>query len=607
MSIYNFRQSVEDNATVPLYYENRIPEVQLTNEDLNEDLQKIVEEAMLDDAQEEKLQREFARQYHIITRDDRLEKIAEDIVAHFVNRGFQGKAMVVSIDKPTAVKTYDKVRKHWKLYIERLKNRIKDPDADTETLKALIRYMEETDMAVVVSSEQNEVEKFRKLGLQIKPHRERMFKEDLAGKFKNPDDPFRIVFVCAMWMTGFDVQPLSTIYLDKPMKNHTLMQTVARANRVFKNKNNGLIVDYIGIFRELQKALAIYGSGAGGGIKPGDSPIQPKAELVKELEKAMAEAETFLKERGVDVQAVVRAEKFQRIKLVNDAVDAVVTNDDLKTKYLLLATTVKKLFKAMLPDPEARIYTDRVAVIDVIAERIRSLIAETDITEVMGQVSELLDRSIAAQGYVITTPLEPYGEHAIDLSKIDFEALKKKFATDHKHTQAEILRGRINAKLTQMVRLNKTRIDFLEKFQSLIDEYNAGAINVEIFFNQLVEFAQKLNEEEKRGIAEQLSEEELALFDLLKKPDLTKKEAQQVKLASKDLLKTLKQEKLVLDWRKRQQTRAEVQWVIETMLDQLLPPTYTKDMYEDKCKAVYRHVYESYYGAGKSVYSGANA
>ena len=403
ISIYNFKQSVDDNATVPLYYENRIPEVQLKNEDLNEDLQKIIEEAMLDESQEEKLQREFARQYHIITRDDRLEKIAEDIVAHFVSRGYQGKAMVVCIDKPTAVKMFDKVQKYWKGYIERLKEKFKDPKADKEEeeIEAKIKYMKETDMAVVVSSEQNEIAKFRNLGLDIEKHRRRMVKEELATKFKKPDDPFRIVFVCAMWMTGFDVQPLSTIYLDKPMKNHTLMQTIARANRVFGDKTNGLIVDYIGIFRELQKALAIYGSATGGGIGTGDSPIKPKSELVKELEQAIIDTEKFCKEKGIETEKIINADKLEKIKLIADAVDAILINDESKSKYMLLASTLKKLFKAILPDPDARKYSEKSSLFNVIAERIRSLAGEVDVSEVMGRVSELLDSSIAAEGYII--------------------------------------------------------------------------------------------------------------------------------------------------------------------------------------------------------------
>ena len=152
-------------------------------------------------------------------------------------------------------------------------------------------------MAVVVSPSQNEIEEFKKKGLDIAKHRKRMVKEDLESKFKKPDDPLRIVFVCAMWITGFDVPSCSTMYLDKPMKNHTLMQTIARANRVWKNKQNALIVDYVGIFRNLQKALAIYGTTPGG---TGESPIQEKSELFHQLLESIAELTTFSKERGVD-------------------------------------------------------------------------------------------------------------------------------------------------------------------------------------------------------------------------------------------------------------------------------------------------------------------
>ena len=263
ISVYNFKQSIDDGNTVPLYYENRIPELQLVNENLAEDIAEIVESADLDDDQQAKLEREFAREYHLITREDRLEKIAEDLVAHYTGRGVLAKAMVISIDKATAVRMYDKVQKHWKAKLAEMRKAIAAADpADRPELESRLSYFEKTDMAVVVSQSQNEIEEFQKKGLDIATHRKRMVKEDLETKFKNPDDPLRIVFVCAMWITGFDVPSCSTIYLDKPMKNHTLMQTIARANRVWKDKQNGLIVDYVGIFRNLQKALAIYGTTA---------------------------------------------------------------------------------------------------------------------------------------------------------------------------------------------------------------------------------------------------------------------------------------------------------------------------------------------------------
>ncbi len=618
VSIYNFKQSVDDGATVPLYYENRIPELQLANEDLNEDMQRLLEGAELDEAQEARLEREFAREYHLITRDERLEKIAEDIVLHFMGRGFQGKAMIVSVDKATALRMYDKVRKYWNRYLAELAADLETCDEiERPDLEAKVRSMRETDMAVVISQSQNEIDDMRRKGLDIRPHRARMQREDLDTKFKDPDDPFRIVFVCAMWMTGFDVPSCSTIYLDKPMRNHTLMQTIARANRVFREKVNGLIVDYIGVFRDLQRALAIYGSASGGGVRQGEMPVETKASLVKELEKAIREAKEFLSGRGVDLDALHQAEGFDRIRLLDlavgaiapleDAADALLVNDQVKRQYLLLSGGVDRLFGAILPDPAAnRFSMDRKAIL-VIAEKIRSLVPLADITGVMGQVEELLDESIvpAPEGYIIREPVS--GGHYLDLSEIDFETLKQQFENGRKHIEVEKLRGQIHSKLRRMLRFNRSRMDYYEKFQDLIAEYNAGATNVDAFFAQLVSFVRELSQEEQRGIAEQLNEEELALFDLLTRPeiDLSRKEKDQVKAVARELLDTLKAEQLVLDWRKRQQTRAAVQVTIEQILDKL-PKSYTPEAYRQKCQQVYQHIYDSYYGSGRSIYSLAN-
>lgn len=600
ISIYNFKQSVDDAATVPLYYENRIPELQLTNENLNEDMERLLEEAELDEEQEKRLEREFAREYHLITRDDRLEKVAEDIVAHFTGRGYRGKAMVVCIDKATAVKMYDRTQKYWKRHLEDLKTELNSvTEAEREDLEDKIRYMQETDMAVVVSQSQNEAEEIKAKGADIIPHRRRMVTEDLDTKFKNPDDPFRIVFVCAMWMTGFDVPCCSTIYLDKPMRNHTLMQTIARANRVFEDKVNGLIVDYVGVFRHLQKALAIYGSESGGGIEEGETPVKDKAELVKLLKQAIDETTDFLSERDVTPADIQNAEGFERVKLLDDAVDAIIVNDESKRKYLLLADNTQRLYKAVLPDPAANEFASTCTLFKVIAQKIRSLIPVADISSVKEAIEDLLDESIASEGYII----QP-GSQVVDLSRVDFEALKKKFAKSRKRIEAEKLRGSINSKLKKMIRFNRTRLDYLEKFQQMIDEYNAGSINVDEFFKRLVTFAQELNVEEKRGIGEQLAEEQLAVFDLLTKPDmkLNEKEREQVKKVAKELLIKLKREKIVLDWRKRQQSRAAVRLCVEQVLDEL-PQTYTPELYQKKCDFVYQHIYDSYFGPGRDLYA----
>jgi type I restriction enzyme R subunit len=614
VSIYNFRQSIEDGATVPLFYENRIPELQLANEHFKEDLENLIEQAELDDEQEKKLEREFAREYHLITRDDRLEKVAEDLVAHFMGGEHDGKGMVVCIDKATAVRMYDKVRKYWMAHMADLKAQLPLADAfKRPTLEARIRYMEETDMAVVVSQQQNEVEEFKKKGLNIEPHRLRMVKEDLETKFKDANDPFRLVFVCAMWMTGFDAPAISTIYLDKPMKNHTLMQTIARANRVFGEKNNGLIVDYVGVFRDLQKALAIYGSASGGGVKEGECPIQKKDELVAALRLAIDEARAFCVERGVDVGTILHAEGFQRIaflddaaahlvdknvvEAVDDAVEKVILNDDLKKKYMSLAQQVVRLYKAILPDPAANEFGPMKTCLAVLAEKIRSFTEEANIDDLMEKVGQLLDESISPTSYC-----PPEESPVIDLSQIDFERLKSHFVKGRKHTEAETLKAAVTKKLQQMVQLNKSRIDLLEKFKNLIDEYNKG-LDVEVFFEKLLEFARELSEEDKRGIAEQLNEEELAIFDILTKPtpELPPKQKKEVKQIARTLLQTLKQAKLVLDWRKKLRTRADVYATVKTMLDEL-PRIYTPELYQEKCDRVYRHVYDSYQGKGQSVY-----
>ncbi len=604
VSIYDFNQSIVDGATVPLYYENRVPKLQLTNPDLNEDLTQILEEAELDETQETKLAREFGREYHLITREERLETIAEDIASHFMGRGYQGKAMVISIDKATAVKMYDKVQKHWKRYVKRLKSEVTTQTRSERVfLEERIRYMEETDMAVVVSPGQNEIDDLRQRGVDIEPHRRRMNAEDLDTKFKDAADPFRIVFVCAMWITGFDVPSCSTIYLDKPQRNHTLMQTIARANRVFGDKNNGLIVDYIGVFRDLERALAIYATGAD--AEGDQKPITDKSKLVEKLKEEIAEISEFCQGPGVDLAKAEMDGAWQSISQIHDAMERILINDETKKNYLQLATNVTKLYKAILPDPDAHEFTRICQLINIIAQKIRNLTPPADLSGVMTEVETLLDQSIAPEGYRIEIPPDSYDRNQVDLSQIDFEQLSEQFQTEHKRVAAEKLRGAINTKLAAMVRLNRSRMDYQAKFEQMIAEYNAGTIGVEDYFERLFDFVSDLDEEDQRPSAEDLSEEELAVFDLLTRhePHLTVPEREEVKTAVRKLLETLKQEKLVLDWRKRAQARAEVEETVNIILDDGLPQPYTQELFGPKSKAVYQHIYDSYYGEEKSIYT----
>ena len=568
VSIYDFKQSVEDNATVPLYYENRVPKLQLTNDDLNIDLEQILEEAELDEAQQEKLEREFAKEYHLITRDERLEVVAEDIVSHFIGRGYRGKAMVISIDKPTVVKMYDKVQKYWQQKIQSLKSGLDSDVARNEEkpLETLIQYMEETDMAVVVSQSQNEIDNLARKGVDIRPHRQRMNAEDLETKFKNPDDPFRIVFLCAMWTTGFDVPACSTIYLDKPQRNHTLMQTIARANRVFKDKVSGLIVDYIGVFRNLEKALAIYPTGSNG---DSSRPIEDKSKLIEELRKAATAISGFCNNLEIDLASIETADSLQQIQLIDAAIDKILVNDETKRNFLEQERNVYKLFKAILPDTAANDFSGICSLTNIIARKIRNFSEPIDISEVTDKIEDLLDQSIAPEGYIINAGRTAYDTEQIDLSKIDFEQLAEGFNTEHKRTQAERLKRAIHKKVKVMIQLNRTRIDLQKKFEQMIAEYNEGHINDRQHLAEIFHFLQTLSEEEQRADSEELSEEELAVFDLLTQPEptLTLSQQKEVKTAVRGLLETLKQEHLVLDWRKQQQLRAQTKHTVQIILE----------------------------------------
>lgn len=598
VSVYNFRDSVDDKATVPLYYENRVPELKLKNPNLNQAIYDIVDDAELDEKQEQKLQREFSKEYHLITREDRLDSVAKDILEHFINRGYGGKAMVVSIDKATAVKMYNKVHEARKVVINQLKERLLNAELEEiDPIKEKIDELTKLDMAVVVSSEQNEVDKFRKLGLDIKPHRERIVKEDLATKFKDPRDDFRIVFVCNMWMTGFDVPCLSTIYLDKPMKNHTLMQSIARVNRVFEDKVAGFIVDYISVFRNLKKALAIYAAPKSGSSS--DYPIESKDLLVKALEDHIKELNKFLNEIKIDVKKIIETEGFDKIDLLNKATSKLVIKDEIKTRYLTKSGNILKIYKAILPHKKAALFLPIISLYRELSREIKSLDPEVDISSVMEDIENLLDESIESKGYIIK---ESEAKSVIDLSKINFDKLRESFEKNKDGAELERLKNILSFKIKRMVKLNNLRINYQEKLQSLIDEYNSGSINAETYFNELSKIFKDLQKEENRATLESLTEEELALFDKLKKPELKENEIKKIKKISQELLVKLNP-KLVIGWRKKQQAKAAVRVEIEKELDSGLPDSYTRKLYLIKCQMIFQHFYDNYYGDGKSVYT----
>jgi type I restriction enzyme R subunit len=598
VSIYDFVQSVRDGATVPLYYESRLPELHIADDALGDEIKDALDKADLTEEEEQAVAKRFSKPYQLITNDDRLEKIAADVVRHFSGRGYRGKAMFIAIDKATAITMYDKVQRHWAKMLEQEGQKLASiADAiEREAFEKQFAWLKQTDMAVVVSSSQNEIELMAKRGLDIKPHRQRMVSEALDEKFKAADDPLRLVFVCAMWITGFDVPTCSTIYLDKPMKNHTLMQTIARANRTAPGKQAGLIADYVGVFRNLKKALAIYAI-----PRPGvtTDPVEEKRLLIEGLKEALSKALKFAEERGVRPKDILKVKGFERQAAIKSAADALLGTDEEKRTYLRLVGNAWTLFRAVLPDPRANEFYGDMIALQIVAERIRSLRPGPSkrLLEAIAEIERLIDAAVS--GRAVRAPLLTGEEmrQLFDLSTIDFDKLAAMFKQGQKKTAAEILEAQAQERAEKLAAANPARIDLVERLQRLIDEYNTGCMNVERLFEELKDFIHSLDEEEGRPKRENLSPEELAIFDILSRPEpkLTKDQEVQVKKIARDLLARLKREKFILDWRLKATAKSAVREAIREDFDEL-PEVYDRQLWDEKVERTYQFVFERYSG-----------
>ena len=594
VSRYDFKRSVDDGATVPLYYENRGEYLGLKNPIINEEIRAVIdaESEDLDSDQRSRVEQLFAREYPILTSKKRLDAIAKDAVWHFCNRGYKGKGMFVALDKITAVKMYDLIIEHWKKYVEKLEKEIsKGKYGDQELLEKSreLKWIKETEICVVVSSEQNEIQKFQKWDLDIEPHRDKMNTQDLETRFKDENDPFRFVIVCAMWITGFDVPTLSTLYLDKPLKSHTLMQAIARANRISEGKNNGLIVDYIETYTALLDALAIYGSGGeesdGGENK--EPPVKPKEELICQLEEALEATEIFLKDEvNFDLLELINATGLQKLAAMEKAVNAVYTNDETKRKFQVLAREMFKKYKALQPDKVLNQYAPRKNAIDVIYTAIEDNVESADVADIMRKIQKVVDDSI--ENMVAESD---YNEgKIIDLSGLDFDLLEQYFLkTKNKNEAVQALKDRVEKQLKRMVERNPLTVDYYKRYQEIIEEYNRGKDEVVIkeTFRKLIELVNSYSEEQADAKREGLTDEQKAIFDILR---------QGKKLEEKDKLK-------VEQWSDKSVTAAAVFNTISKTLFETLPyPTYHTDDIDLKTNLVYEHLKHQYFGGGVSVY-----
>jgi type I restriction enzyme R subunit len=622
VSTYDFQRAVEDKATVPLYYDARGDKLGVAIGDLNKRIADKLEELETEDIDvQQHLEKELKRDYHIITADKRLDQIAQDLVRHYSTAWESGKAMLVCIDKITCVRMYNLIAKYWEERLRKLKTDLSKAGDEQEEVyrRRQIDWMRETRMAVVISEEQGEVDKFRKWGLDIVPHRKlikdgmdlpaamrtkpqfrSMQRMDLDEAFKQEEHPFRIAIVCAMWLTGFDVPSLSTLYLDKPLKAHTLMQAIARANRVNEGKNNGLIVDYCGILKNLRQALATFAGqadGSHGGRDVELDPTKPAEELLAELEEAIVLVRAFLSERGISLDEIITKTGFERNAAIMAAKETANENDETRKRFEVMCREVFKKFKACINIGGVNEYRKEYDAINIVYKSLQQDRDQTDITDLMRQLHQVVDLAIETRTDEDLEDREPF-----DISKIDFERLRKEFERSPvKHTTVQNLKFAIEQRLRRLLAQNPLRTDFQRHYEEIVADYNRekDRLTIEQTFKALLKFVEELDEEESRAMREGLDEESLAFFDLLRKPDLNASAIKRIKKVSVELLETLKAEKLKIDhWRDKEATCDAVRIAIRDFLwseDTGLPAdSYTEEEVSIKSEDVFRHVYWAY-------------
>lgn len=630
VSRYDFKRSEEDQSTVRLMYESRGEKLGIEKLDLNDRMAEVIEQAELDDDQTAHLERLLGRDYEIITADDRLDKLADDFVEHCSTRWEGGKSLLVCIDKVTCGRMYERIIPRWRGKLAHVRAEVERCDAQlgaTENeeererlavqlaaLRGQAAWMDSTLIQIVVSESQNEVRDFAKWGADIIPHRERMKTgfETPDGKrigvedaFKDPAHPFRIAIVCAMWLTGFDVECLGTLYVDKPMKAHNLMQAIARANRVYPGKECGVIVDYNGLLKSLREALAQYALGDDEEGGEGTEIVAPLEELVAALDDAIQAAESLLLVNGFDPARLKGATGFTRTAALRDAVDALRESDETRRRFELTARQVFSRFKTLIMEPSAYAYAHRHDDIEAIYKKLQERRDAADITGVLQALHRIVNDAIrTSQDDEDSAP-----GLTVDLSTIDFEQLRDEFAkrVRRKHSAVQDIRTLVEERLRRMLEQNPARMDYYRRYQQIVADYNRekDRVTIEETFARLVQLVRELDMEQRRAAEEGLSEDELALFDLLHRESITKAERERLKQASKALLEAVLQATDTrADWRSNAASQAEVQVrILDTLWEQLPRPPYS----EAETSALSRRVYEYVWlrGVGASGYAAA--
>ncbi len=593
VSIYDFKRAVEDGATVPLYYENRADMLDITNPEINEKLLEAIEAADLDVDRQAKVELEMLNNIHILTSEKRLDTIAGDFVEHYSELWTTGKAMFVCINKVTAVRMFNMAQKYWAQKIAEIEASLATAtQQEHQEISRKLNWMKETEMAVIISQEQNEIMTFQKWGLDIKPHRLKMERREMDKEFKDSENPFRIVFVCAMWLTGFDVKSLSVIYMDKPLKAHTLMQTIARANRVCEGKSNGLIVDYIGVVKALRQALADYTAAKG---SDGSDPAPDKEKLLERIFNLLRDTDDYMKANGFNLAELVDAVGFDKLALVKAGANAMCVGEEVKKRFEVMARELFKLFKYVERHEVTEYQRACKNAVSAVYEQMQTKRKHADNTELMIQLHSIVGEYIEVNKN--EEGLTAY--RRFDISDIDFERLRQEFArAKNRNLLMKDLQELIDDRLSCMMACNPSRINYYERYQKIVQEYNAeqDKVSIEKTFIDLTKLVKDMDEEEKRYVREGFdNDDELAMYDLLLKDSLTPVEIKKVKDLAKTLLERVKSTIHSLDrWRDKEETKAAVDVLIRDTLWKELPNSYDEEAVSEYRQKIYEFVYAKY-------------
>ena len=598
ISVYDFKRAVEDKATVPLYYENRGEKIkEIKNPEITDKILDAIEAADLDPDQAEKVMHEFEKEVHLLTAEPRLQAIARDFVLHYSDLWTSGKAMFVCLNKVTCVRMYNYVQKYWQEEIAALEQKVLHAVSDQEQmeLSRKLTWMKETEMCVVISQEQNEIKTFQEWNLDIKPHREKMEKRELDKEYKDSDSTFRVVFVCAMWLTGFDVKTLSCLYLDKPLKAHTLMQTIARANRVAAGKSNGLIIDYIGIVGALKKALNDYTQNKSG--TAGVDPTIEKDVLLQHINLAIAEADQLLRNHQFSLQNQINATGFEKLSLVKDGADAMLCDAETKKKFTTYAAEISKTIKYLDRNDMSTQIRDKADAILAIHRQMQSKRKHISINDLMVTINRIISENVEiqmpeAKQNVMAEP------RRFDISQIDFGLLAREFSrTKRKNLLLKDLQELIQERISAMMAVNPSRVDYYQRYMDIIEAYNSeqDRTTIEKTFMELMNLARDMSSEEQRYVREGFSsDEELSIYDLLFSENLSKSDIAKIKKLAVELLKKIKERIAQMDhWTDKDETRATVRNLIRDTLYMNIPDSMF-DQLDHYREVIYEHVYTHY-------------